>query len=260
IATCDIVFIAVPTPTTPEGFDSSIIRHVIKCVGKGKIAVIKSTILPEMTKSIQEENPDIFVMHSPEFLSEATAAHDAANPDRNIIGIPKDTAIYKEKAELVMSVLPPAPHSKICDSTSAEFIKYGRNVLGYFRIMFTNMLYDLAQTSSADWQAIQEAMSADPDNGPKYMKPVHKTGRGAGGHCFIKDFAAFSRMYKEHVGDAHGNSILDSLEQKNLELLLSSKKDLDLLEGVYGKDLIQNNNNDTPTPDFFLKLARKQGI
>ncbi len=160
-----------------------------------------------------------------------------------------------------MSVLPPAQYSKICDSTSAELIKYGRNVLGYFRIMFTNMLYDLSQKTTADWEAIREAMSADPDNGPKYMKPIHKTGRGAGGHCFIKDFAAFSKMYKEHVGDIHGNSILDSLEQKNLDLLLSSKKDLDLLEGVYGKNLVEHSNHtETFTPDFFMKFIRKQGI
>jgi nucleotide sugar dehydrogenase len=240
IAECDIVFIAVPTPTTPLGFDSSIIRNVLKHVGKGKIAVIKSTILPEMTKSIQEDFSNIYVMHSPEFLSEATAAYDAAHPDRNIIGIPKNTPEYRERAEWVLSVLPHAPYNKICDSTSAELIKYGRNVLGYFRIMFTNILYDLAVTTSAEWDAIHEAMSADPDNGPKYMKPLHKTGRGAGGHCFIKDFAAFSRMHKDRVGDELSTSILDALEQKNLNLLLQSKKDLDLLEGVYGADILRS--------------------
>ena len=30
IKDCDIVFIAVPTPTTPRGFDYSIVRSVIK--------------------------------------------------------------------------------------------------------------------------------------------------------------------------------------------------------------------------------------
>ena len=44
IKDCDIVFIAVPTPTTEKGFDDSIIRGAVKLVGKGKIAVIKSTI------------------------------------------------------------------------------------------------------------------------------------------------------------------------------------------------------------------------
>ncbi|MCK5027249.1 MAG: hypothetical protein KAS07_02425, partial [Candidatus Pacebacteria bacterium] len=69
IAKCDIVFIAVPTPTTPEGFDDSTLRKVIKLVGKGKTAVIKSTVLPGTTESIQKENPNIFIFHSPEFLT-----------------------------------------------------------------------------------------------------------------------------------------------------------------------------------------------
>src|SRR3990167_1914849 len=37
IKDCDIVFIAVWTPTTPNGFDDSVIRSVLKLVGKGKI-------------------------------------------------------------------------------------------------------------------------------------------------------------------------------------------------------------------------------
>ncbi len=86
---CDIVFIAVPTPSTPEGFDDSIIRIAVKSVGQGRIAVIKSTLLPGKTEVIQKDNPGVIVMHSPEFLRESSAAHDAANPNRNIIGITK---------------------------------------------------------------------------------------------------------------------------------------------------------------------------
>ena len=49
IAECDVVFIAVPTPSTPTGFDDRILRSVLPLVGKGKTAVIKSTILPGTT-------------------------------------------------------------------------------------------------------------------------------------------------------------------------------------------------------------------
>ncbi|MCK5026836.1 MAG: hypothetical protein KAS07_00305, partial [Candidatus Pacebacteria bacterium] len=60
-------------------------------------------------------------------------------------------------------------------------------------------------------------------------------GRGAGGHCFIKDFAVFKSLYSDDVGDSLGNEMLSALENKNIELLKNSQKDLDLLEGVYGK-------------------------
>ncbi len=91
IKDCEVVFIAVPTPTTENGFDESVVRDALKLVGKKKIAVIKSTLLPGITEKLQSEFPDVYVLHSPEFLVEATAAHDAAKPHRNLVGIPIDT-------------------------------------------------------------------------------------------------------------------------------------------------------------------------
>ena len=86
IAESDIVFIAVNANTTPNGFDDSNIRSGLSLVGEGKVVVIKSTLLPGMTKTTQKDFPLITVLFSPEFLSEVTAAHDAANPFSNIVG------------------------------------------------------------------------------------------------------------------------------------------------------------------------------
>lgn len=255
IRDCDIVFIAVPTPTTPEGFDDSILRSVVPLVGKGKVVVIKSTVALGTTKKIQDENPDLFIFHSPEFLTEATAAKNATEPDRNIIGMPVLSQVYKDKAKLILSVLPKAPFELVCDSNEAELIKYGGNNWFYFKVLFINMLYDLARSSGARWEVIRDALSADPRIGSSHLTPVHKSGtiggdsfmlnphmkeegeRGAGGHCFIKDYAAFIEMYKKHVGDEAGIQALESLEKKNIELLLYSNKDLDLLKGVYGDNI-----------------------
>lgn len=235
IGECDIVFIAVPTPTTPSGFDDSILRDVIKLVGHKKIAVIKSTVLPGTTLSIQNENPDIMVLHSPEFLTESTASFDASNPKRNIIGIPIDSEEYKQAAGKVLEVLPNAPYNKICSAVDAEIVKYGRNISGFFRVIFSNILFDLTNKVGGDWLEIREMMAADPDTGPTYLNPVHKNGRGAGGHCFIKDFSAFVDIYESKVPeDEKGIEVLKSLEEKNKDLLISTGKDLDLLDGVYG--------------------------
>ena len=84
----DIIFIAVPTPTTPDGFDDSILRQAVKYAHAGQTVVIKSTVLPGTTDSIADENPGIFVMHGPEFLRETSVKKDIAEPERNIIGIP----------------------------------------------------------------------------------------------------------------------------------------------------------------------------
>ncbi len=239
LAGCDIVFIAVPTPTTPEGFDDSIVRGVLSLVGPGKTAVIKSTLLPGTTESLQAQYPDRYVMHSPEFLSVATAQHDAENPTRNIIGVAKDSPEYHARAEQVLSVLPRAPYNVICRARDAEFIKYGRNCLGFVRVVFINLFYDLVAKHGGSWEVIRQAMAADPDNGPTYMNPLHKSGRGAGGACFIKDFEAFARMYKDMVGDEAGARIFDSLTEKNLDLLIGTRKDLDLVRGVHGDAVVE---------------------
>ena len=240
IKECDIVFIAVPTPTTPNGFDDSILRKVIKLVGDKKIAVIKSTLLPGSTESIQKENPNIFVVHSPEFLAEVTAKYDASYPNRNIVGIPKMNDEYKKKAQVVMDVLPSAPYNLICDSREAELIKYSGNCWLYFKVIYINMLYDLAQKLNCDWSVVRNAMQADPRIGKTHMDPVHKSGRGAGGHCLIKDFEAFSEIYKKSTNDKLGLEILKSIKNKNIDLLKNSGKDLDLLKGVYGELRITN--------------------
>jgi len=137
-----------------------------------------------------------------------------------------------------MEILSFAPYQLICNAKQAELIKYGGNCWFYFKVIFVNLLYDLACKLDVDYQVVKEAMSADSRIGPTHLDPIHKTGRGAGGHCFIKDFSAFSKMYQKLVGDEFGMKVLAGLKDKNIDLLVKSNKDLDLLKGVYGKDII----------------------
>lgn len=243
IKDCDIVFIAVWTPTVPAEsgeplavrFDSSIIESVLPLVGEGKTAVLKSTVLPGTTQRLQQAFPGITIFYSPEFLSIATAAEDAAHPFSNIIGMPVADDAHRARAEAVMSVLPEAPFSQICTSTEAEFIKYSHNGSGYVQIIFFNAMYDLAQKLGADWEVVHKALLADPYICNRYANPVHKSGRGAGGGCFIKDFAALRTLYEELIPeDGLGSAVLRAQERKNVELLMESGKDLGLLKGVYG--------------------------
>jgi len=234
IASCDIVFIAVPTPTTQEGFDDSLIQKVLPLVGTGRTAIIKSTILPGTTEKLQKLFPSLFILHSPEFLVETTAAYDAAHPKRNIIGIPYVNASYREKAEEVLGVLPDAPYAKVMSARDAEFVKYAGNCFLFTKVLFMNLLYDVVKATGSDWNNVREALIHDPRIDASHTEPVHKTGRGAGGHCFIKDFEAFREMYRTNVGDPYGTALLSALADKNIELLINSSKDIDLLQGVYG--------------------------
>lgn len=240
ISECDIVFIAVPTPTTPSGFDDSVVRSVVKLIGKGKTAVIKSTILPGTTESIQAENPGIFLFHSPEFLSVSTAFEDSRHPQRNIVGIPIDNGEYRIKAKEVLSVLPQADFSLVTSAKEAELFKYLRNCFFYAKVIYMNMMYDLAKNLGCKWEALREIMANDPWIGNMHIDPVHKSGRGAGGECFIKDLAALRKFYQQNLSDEAADDIFSSLEKKNMELLLKSQKDLGLLKGVYGEEVINS--------------------
>lgn len=239
IRECDVVFIAVPTPTTPKGFDIAIVRSSLSLIGKGNIAVIKSTIIPGSTKALQKHFRDITILFSPEFLSVATAKEETDHPFCNIVGMPAKTKKHKDAAELIHSILPKAPFSLICTSEEAEIIKYTHNMSAFMQIMMINALYDVAREVGADWKVIDRAIKANPMISTRYSNPIHKKGRGAGGGCFIKDSAAFSQLYRSMVKNGPGAALLSAAEEENIRLLISSKKDEDILEGVYGKQRIE---------------------
>lgn len=235
IDSCDAVFIAVPTPTKPEGFDYSIVESALALVGEGKIAVIKSTIIPGTTDALQVRYPDRVVLFAPEFLSESTAAHDASNPMFNIIGVQPESSGHRTAAEAIMAILPATQHQFIVPVRAAELFKYTHNIHGFMRVVLSNLLYDASVALGTEWTHIEQIMNVDPMMSPYYNSPLHKSGRGAGGNCFIKDMAAFSRLYAEVVSDdANGIAVLKAMEQKNLELLSKSEKDQSLVKGVYG--------------------------
>ena len=240
IKECDIVFIAVWTPTTPKGFDSSVIRSVLPLVGKGKTAVIKSTVLPGTTNELQAKFPGIVVLNNPEFLSITTSVHDAAHPFANLVGMPVHDAKHYLAAEQVMKIIPKAKYSSICMSADAEIFKYTHNASGYTQVILFNLMYDLAQRFGANWDVINKAIQSDPLIPNRYSNPIHKSGRGAGGGCFIKDIAALRSHVKKHLpADVLSRKVLEAMEAKNAELLISTDKDLDLLAGVYGPDVVK---------------------
>ena len=240
IAECDVVFIAVPTPTSSKGFDASTVRDVLPLVGKGKIAVIKSTIIPGTTNLFHSEFPNIYVVHSPEFLREKTAAEDAQHPERNIVGIPETSDEYEAVAQLLLSVLPRAPYTRVMSATSAELVKYAGNAFLMMKVVFANLLYDLSESLSISYDEVSEALGADPRIGASHLQPISASGhsvtpgRGAAGHCFIKDFEALRQLQKHLGNDPEGEQLLASIVKKNNALLTASGKDIDLLRSVYG--------------------------
>jgi nucleotide sugar dehydrogenase len=248
IKNCRIVFIAVPTPTTATGFSYEPVKNALSIVSPGTTVIIKSTILPGVTVSLQEEFPELFIMHSPEFLREASAAHDAANPDRNIIGIPADTDEFQKRAKEVLAILPHAEYQVVVSALEAEMVKYVGNCFLYSKVLMMNTFHDMVAAAGGDWEIVRVAMTKDPRIGESHTEPLHISGhdtkdgipkRGAGGHCFIKDFEAFRGFHEQNVNDPYANKVIDSMIEYNNKLLVSTNKDIDLLTGVYGPERVE---------------------
>ena len=241
IKDCDIVFIAVPTPTTREGFNYDILSSVVALCGDNKSVVIKSTILPGTCCALQKQYPNKYIFHSPEFLTEKNAAYDAAHPTRNIIGYSIQNEEFKKRAEEILSTLPEAPLKMICTDKEAETIKYASNCFLYLKVVYANILFNLAKAEGSDYEKIKIGMAADPRIGASHLDVNDLNGRGAGGNCFIKDFAAFREYIEKIEGNSLDLELINIVEKKNIELLTDSNKDRDLLKNVYGENICPKN-------------------
>ena len=178
-----------------------------------------------LLKRIQARHPDKIVLAFPEFLSVATAKKDVEEPLYHVIGMAGKTAKERRAAKTGTLHLAPGEGFFICDSNEAELIKYSHNANGYVQTVLFNILYDLSVAMRADWNVIERAMDADPYVSSWYIHPLHKKGRGAGGGCFIKDFAALRVLYEDMVPvDELGRRVFRAIERKNVDLLVSSKK------------------------------------
>lgn len=245
LKTCPVVFVAVPTPSTTKGFDDSILINAIESATiDGQVIIIKSTIKLGTTDKIQAMFPERYLIHSPEFLTEKTARHDVAKPPRNILGY---TAKSQPVCGRIMNILPIAAYETIVPCREAEFVKYMGNIWFYFKVMAINAFYDIASKNNLDYAVLKDMLHADPRVGRSHSDPVHQGGRGAGGHCFIKDMSAFREMYEDLIMSSQssdkeereqffaGLEMIKSLEDYNKTLLKKSAKDLELLKGVYGE-------------------------
>lgn len=247
IKEADVVFVCVPTPTTTKGFLLHIVEEGISLARPGAIVVVKSTVLPGSTKALQKKFPKITLLSNPEFLSEKTAQEDTDNPFANVVGMPVNDAKHKKAAALVQSIVPTAPFKLICSSDEAEIYKYAHNISGYTQILTFNLMYDMAKHLGANWAQIQKAVEADPLICNRYANPIHKSGRGAGGACFIKDFAAFSRHHHKLIGHSHATSFMKAAEKHNIALLTETNKDIELLKGVYGSQVAKGTSKKSRT-------------
>jgi len=222
----DIVFVCVPTPMRKDGScDTRILESAIKdldkaCANMGRaatrpIVVIKSTVPPGTTERIgkqyigrENEEPDMHICFSPEFLTEANSFEDFKNQTRIIIG--------GEGAKTVKQMFrKPFPNIPIVitQSSTAEMVKYFINCFLATKVTFANQMYDICQFAGIDYDKVCEYALYDTRIGKSHLAVPGPDGdRGFGGHCFPKDLLA---MIKFAEDDDVENQFLIDVESAN---------------------------------------------
>jgi UDP-glucose 6-dehydrogenase len=104
---------------------------------------------------------------------------------------PADEKARKWSA-VVLDLLPKGDFQSFysLDSTQAEVVKYAINRFGALKVTFFNMLYDLCQEMSANFEGVRVAVVRDARIGSSWSDPLHGGIRGYNGFCFPKDTKA----------------------------------------------------------------------
>lgn len=209
----EVIFVVVPTPRNPKdgSCDTSIVEDAVSKIKGEKGVVLKSTVPPGTTESLQKKYPQHKFLFNPEFLSESRAWEDMIRPDRQIVGF---TEKSMDIASLVLALLPQAPfmspwgigtykQTRIT-ATEAEIIKYAGNVYFAQKVNWANALAKISGKLNCDYENVRKGMSADFRIGDSHLDVNHGGYKGFGGYCLPKDTAALMAFAKEKgIDDVH---------------------------------------------------------
>ncbi|HZB97841.1 MAG TPA: nucleotide sugar dehydrogenase, partial [Candidatus Sulfotelmatobacter sp.] len=157
LAEADIVFIAVGTPSGPDGScDTGAVETTLLRASEhlraGGILAIKSTVAVGTAERLSrvlawgDNIQALPIVSNPEFLSEGSAIEDFMNPDRIVLGA-GDHEAARRVARLYTSLDSPIV---ITDTSSAEMIKYVANAYLAMRVSFINEVAEMCEAMGAD--------------------------------------------------------------------------------------------------------------
>jgi len=204
---CNVIFMCLPTPFNEDRLeiDLSIYDEMMEAIcpgieGRGKILVIKSTVIPGTTKQYSEKYPKVPFVFNPEFLTEANYLNDFVNTQRIVIGGDNDWAV--QSIIMLYRSMPyfiDTPILKMSTS-AAEIVKYQCNVLMATKVAISNVFYDLCEKLDVKYDDVKKAVALDSRIGSAHMDVTSE--RGFGGKCFPKDLGAIIGNCERYGVDA----------------------------------------------------------
>lgn len=212
-----IIFVALPTPMKKDGScDLSIIFKSMAQISywyNNNIIILKSTVVPGTCESIKALYPELRIVFSPEFLTEANYVNDFKECNRIILGGNfEDTT---ECAEMFKSVFP-NKHYLFTNHRTSEMVKYFINNFLAVKVSFANEIKHICDISGISYDEVKNLALFDERIGRSHLMVPGPDGElGFGGTCFPKDINAMIN-YAINLGITP--SVLEAAWEKNLKV------------------------------------------
>ena len=196
LASCDAIFVCVPSPSTEDGHcDTTILEDTLKelsfvTIDKQIPVISKVTAPPSVYARLQEQYPNL--VYCPEFLTAANNVADYANSNYFVLGGDYDWCV---KARTAIHQGVPLVHDQftIVDIKTASLYKYMMNTYLATKVTFMNDFKMLADAEGVAWDDLKYLSKADNRIGNTHMNvPGPDAQYGWGGGCFPKDVAAIT--------------------------------------------------------------------
>ncbi len=212
----DIVFIAVPTPHSPEydgrepsahlppkDFDYSIVINCIeeanKHMNKSQLLVLISTVLPGTTrKYFAPLVTSTRFAYNPYLIAMGSVAWDMVNPEMIMIGTEDGslTGDAKQLVDFYKTIMENDPRYEIGTWDECECIKVFYNTFISAKIGLVNMIQDVAaRQGNINVDIVTNALAKSTKRimGPAYMK----AGMGDAGACHPRDNIALRYLAEQ---------------------------------------------------------------
>jgi len=227
----EFIFLSVPTPSNEDGsINIDILDKALEDISrlnkqKDNIILIRSTVTPGTTRSLQNKYSNLNIVFNPEFLTERSAKFDFINQSRFILGGKnKHTTRVGDLMKWRFGTSTPVIHT---DYETAELIKYMNNCFFATKVSFLNEMKIIADKCNADWSTAIEGFVRDGRIGHSHLSVPGPDGKyGFGGSCFPKDIQAlisFSEDLDLNLPTLQG--------AWNTNLMVRPEKDWEKLEG-----------------------------
>ena len=283
----NIIFIVVPTPSTPSGdFSAQYVVEVAKVIGealradnKYRLIVLTSTVMPStmddvIVPALEEVSgkkcgEDFGCCYGPEFIALGSVIHDMLNPDFVLIG-ESDAKAGAQLEEFYEQLCENNPPTVRMNFVNAEFSKLSLNCFVTMKISYANMLAGLCEKiPGADVDVVTGAIGLDSRIGSKYLKGATRYA----GPCFPRDSCAFRRTAERYHARAELAEATDTVNRRQTEHLanlvlrhrkhnclvgilgLSYKPDTAVIEESAGIQLVEELNKHGICPVVFDPAA-----